>query len=62
VDGQVLYTYCFVDALMLPFVLRDQPVDVRVTEEGVKVEEAFDLARDWISAPVGDPEGETCRC
>jgi hypothetical protein len=25
-------------------------------------EEAFDLARDWTSAPVGDPQGGICRC
>ena len=28
----------------------------------LSMEEAFDLARDWASVPIGNPDERTCRC
>jgi hypothetical protein len=65
VDGEILYTYCFLDALLLPFVMQGERFEVRSESPitvGLSLEDAFALGRDWVSGGPEAPEGMACGC
>ncbi len=65
VDGQIFHTYCFLDALMLPFVAQGERFEVRSESPitiALSLEDAFALGREWASGGPELPEGMACGC